>query len=274
MTERSRRRSGGFIATREHRRFVEFANAVRSHRYIGLCYGPAGVGKTLSARRYANWDLAEPLLNSWGPDDASDHKVHAALARSRTLFFTPSVSGTLNEAQQEFKWLSGKINDSIDRHVNPGVRIHDRRKPLLERIELVIVDEAERLKYAAIEHLRDVFDRNDVGLIFIGMPGIEKRMSYFPQLYSRVGFAHQYPPLQRDEVIFVLQRHCKKFGVTLEGRRLYRCSGRHRHRSHYRRQLPPAPQTAGSGRTRPAHQRACRPLRRRRRSGERNPDHR
>ena len=216
MTERSRRRSGSFIATREHRRFVEFANAVRSHRYIGLCYGPAGVGKTLSARRYANWDLAEPLLNSWGPDDASDHKVHAALARSRTLFFTPSVSGTLSEVQSEFKWLSGKINNSIDRHISTGMRIIDRRRPLLERIELVIVDEAERLKYAAIEHLRDVFDRNDIGLIFIGMPGIEKRMSYFPQLYSRVGFAHQYPPLQRDEVIFVLQRHCKRLGVTLE----------------------------------------------------------
>ena len=195
---------------------MEFANAVRSHRYIGPCYGPAGVGKTLSARRYANWDLAEPLLNSWGPDDASVHKVHAALARSRTLFFTPSVSGTLSEIQQELKWLSGKINDSIGRHISTRMRVIDRRKPLLERIELVIVDEAERLKYAAIEHLRDVFDRNDVGLIFIGMPGIEKRMSYFPQLYSRVGFAHQYPPLQRDEVIFVLQRQCKRLGVTLE----------------------------------------------------------
>ena len=147
MTEPSGRRSSRFIPTREHRRFVEFANAVRNHRYIGLCYGPAGVGKTLSARRYANWDLAEPLL---------------------------------------------------------------------ERIELVIIDEVERLKYAAIEHLRDLFDRNDIGLIFIGMPGIEKRMSYFPQLYSRVGFAHQYPPLQSDEVIFVLQRHCKRLGVTLD----------------------------------------------------------
>jgi DNA transposition AAA+ family ATPase len=95
MAETDSRRTGPFIVTKEHRRFTEFSDAVRRHRYVGLCYGPAGVGKTLSARQYANWDLSEPLLLSWGPRDPSDAKVYAALADSRAVFYTP-IEPTIN----------------------------------------------------------------------------------------------------------------------------------------------------------------------------------
>jgi len=71
------RRTGPFIATKEYRRFTEFADAVRRETFIGLCHGPAGVGKTLSARRYARWDKVEDLLLSWGHREHSDAAVYA-----------------------------------------------------------------------------------------------------------------------------------------------------------------------------------------------------
>ena len=83
-------------------------------------------------------------------------------------------------------------------------------------IELIIIDEAERLSTPALEHLRDTFDRTNIGLILIGMPGIDKRLARYPQLYSRVGFAHHYRPLQGDELTFVLTRHWRQLGLSLD----------------------------------------------------------
>ena len=74
----------------------------------------------------------------------------------------------------------------------------------------MIVDQADRLK--ALEHL---FDRHPIGLILIGMPGLEKRLARYPQLYSRIGFAHHHRALSADELRFVLTHDWQELGLQL-----------------------------------------------------------
>ncbi len=80
---------------------------------------------------------------------------------------------------------------------------------------LIIVDEAERLKMGGIELFREIYDRGDIGLIFIGMPGLEKKLSRYPQLYSRIGFAHHYRSLSHKEMRFLLSTYWEKLGLSI-----------------------------------------------------------
>jgi AAA domain len=110
--------------------------------------------------------------------------------------------------------LTSRVDICIDQHLHPETRVH--RGPQTNHVELLVIDEAERLSSIALEHLRDRFDRQHLGLLLIGMPGIEKRLAAYLQLYSRIGFAHQYRPLTNDELTFVLTHHWRRLGLTLD----------------------------------------------------------
>jgi DNA transposition AAA+ family ATPase len=78
----------------------------------------------------------------------------------------------------------------------------------------VIVDEADRLNINSLEEIRNMYDQIQFGLIFIGMPGIEKRFSRYPQLYSRLGFSHEFKNLSEDEMRFLFPKIWKTIEIV------------------------------------------------------------
>jgi len=206
-----------FLITKEYRRFVEFCEACRRDRYIGLCYGPPGVGKTLSARHYARWEQIEAAQDRW----QSPHRiVPTEIADCHTVFYTPPVAntprGTASAVEDRCAMLTELVKAARRNPYDAGPEA--LAWELQEETELLIVDEADRLKMAGLEQLRDLYDRGTFGgMILLGMPGLEKRLARYPQLYSRVGFAHTFRPLSPEEMQFVLAHHWTTLGLTLNG---------------------------------------------------------
>jgi hypothetical protein len=63
--------------------------------------------------------------------------------------------------------------------------------------------------------MRSIFDEGNAGMVLIRMPGIEKRIARLPQYSSRIGFVHEFRPLDSTEMRKLLERHWTPVGVTL-----------------------------------------------------------
>ena len=164
-----------------------------------MCHGRPGVGKTRSAREFSSF----PDLGEYAALRPIAALLGEKVARCRAVFYTVSVSNTpktidavlgLNLIKLGYARLT-VAGGSQDEITHDAARI---------ACPLVIVDEADRLTIKSLEHLRDMADRHGFGLILMGMPGLEKRLARYAQLYSRIGFVHEFKPLTETEMRLLL----------------------------------------------------------------------
>jgi replication-associated recombination protein RarA len=95
-----------------------------------------------------------------------------------------------------------------------------KERAVVDPTTLILVDEADRLHMNSLEQIRSIFDEGTAGLVLIGMPGIEKRIARFPQFYSRIGFVHEFRPLDAAQVENLLESRWAPAGVNLPDQQL------------------------------------------------------
>ncbi|MEM6805100.1 MAG: AAA family ATPase [Bacteroidota bacterium] len=201
-----------FLETKEYLRFQEFCTACLRDRYIGLCYGIPGVGKTISAKQFCNWDLLQEM-DQESTIEERKLEIGKKIITSRSVFYTAPVMNSPN-----------RVNEDLERElflqrsiIGETCRLFSQRElEVSQRCGLIIIDEADRLNMKSLEGVRDMYDRSGISIILIGMPGLERKFSRYPQLYSRIGFAHEYRPIGKDEMFFILEHHWKKIGLELK----------------------------------------------------------
>ena len=191
-----------FAETKEYLRFGEFCDACRKYRYIGLCHGVPGAGKTRSAREYASWDALSPLfpeelftlVGRRHANDQFPHKPFATPGSSaftevlpcRTVYYTAPVTATASCIEREVMALQATLSYLVEaaEQASRGKDDFLLAYRLPKRTELVIVDEAQRLKATGLEQIRDLYDRGKFGLVLIGQPGLEDEMAASTALES------------------------------------------------------------------------------------------
>jgi len=240
------------VETLEHRRFAEFCDACRRYGYIGLCYGLPGVGKTLSARHYSGWDkfrrtdrfhletcdgsilktvfYTPPVVNTPGIISSEIRQARAdllELAKQPLLRQKIERLDFIRRRDEEHQrraiiasdWLGGeKVGELQPTFRQVADDFAARERQITDPTALIVIDEADRLRMASLEQARAIFDSGQIGLILIGMPGLEKRMARYAQFYSRIGFVHEFRPLGAAEIRQLLERRWRPPGVKLPNR--------------------------------------------------------
>jgi AAA domain len=238
------------VDTLEHRRFAEFCEASRRYGYIGLCYGASGVGKTVSARSYSRWAQGQDV--GGGPSGATDGGdptldtilytpsvvnapggIEADIRRSREALTDRARRPVRREQDDALAairrrddadhatflshqdWLADPRPARHPTYAEVAREYFVKAAEIRDPTTLIVIDEADRLRMASLEQVRAIFDASAIGVILIGMPGLEKRLARYPQFYSRIGFVHEFRPLSAGEMRHLLEQAWTPPGVHL-----------------------------------------------------------
>ena len=188
-----------FFQTHPYKNFVECCETCRRFRYVGICYGPAGVGKTVAARLYAEWDAVEPRFPRTGvrmPVQGAERPY------PRVAFYTPGRTVKPKQIENDVTLLVWSLQnlEKIALHQHLEVSLADEQL-VSEQLELLIIDNVHRLDPMCMDVIQDVYDRYQIGVVLLGDEVlVQKHLKRLEHLRVRVGDVRPFFVLSRKEV--------------------------------------------------------------------------
>jgi len=169
-----------FVETTVAKNIFDIAKICHVNSEIGVCYGKAGLGKTVSVSEYAKHNTDVIL-------------IEADLGFTAKILFT-----------EIHKRLG------LEGAGNVYTLMLDIIQKLKNSNRLIIIDEAEHLPYKALELLRRIYDKAGVGILLVGMPklvaNLRGQKGQYEQLYSRVGVSKEVNPLDKTDIQKIIDK--------------------------------------------------------------------
>lgn len=205
---------GGFVVTREYDMFVEFCEEVRRRRWLAVCTGDPMVGKTTYAERYTMWDVVSSVY----PVYAHSRKPPAEVASCPGVYYKAQVTNTPKQLQTEIEERHRIVSYAIDvaERIRNGQDPHGGLPGLENRAQLVIIDEADRLKANTLEQPRDLYDEGAFELVLMSAtPSFAKVLGGNDHFRYRIAHEHEINLLEAAPTREVVANSATVFGLDL-----------------------------------------------------------
>ncbi len=173
-----------FVKTQNVKSFITLINNLQNKpdgvSKMALVYGEPGLGKS----RTALWLAAQ--------NDA----IYIRSANLMTgRWFLEELVEELDEIPRY--WTSDLFKQCINK--------------LTERPQMIIIDEVDYLAsdQKTIETIRDIHDKTNVPIIFVGMTLAQKKLQRYRHLYDRLSDITQFKPFSKNDVSEIITQLCE-----------------------------------------------------------------
>ncbi|PZM78826.1 MAG: hypothetical protein DKT66_23285 [Candidatus Melainabacteria bacterium] len=206
-----------YLETESCKQFSELCDLCRDQRTIGLAWGRPGVGKTETAMRLANWSAVEPnVVNPIRPLVQPEK-----LVQCNAIYYLPSITTSAARLRKELGAMRNRFDDAVERARNRQAQSAIVQGFGERYAKLIIVDEAYRLGYQALEELRDLHDQWKIGMVLIGDPGLERSLDRHPHFVNRVAFVQAFHALKPEEVNRYIELRSDAMGLQRPQSEIY-----------------------------------------------------